>query len=43
MLDKVEENTRNIVLNDTDERLMLQGAYEAGLLLAMRKICPDVW
>jgi|LauGreDrversion4_2_1035121.scaffolds.fasta_scaffold75525_5 hypothetical protein len=43
MLDKVDENTRNIVLNDTDERLMLQGAYEAGLLLAMRKICPDVW
>ena len=43
ILDKIDEKTRSKVLNDKNELLMLQGAYEAGLLLAMRKICPDVW
>ena len=43
ILDKIDEKTRNKVFNDKDELLMLQGAYEAGLLLAMRETCPDVW
>ena len=43
MLGKFDEKIRNEILSDKDEMLMLQGAYEAGLLLAMRETCPNVW
>lgn len=43
VIDKLDKKTKDKILNDKDELVMVQEAYEAGLLLAMREICPNVW
>ena len=43
IIDKLDKKTKDKILNDKDELIMVQEAYEAGLLLAMRETCPDVW
>ena len=43
LLDKMDKKERDAIMDDKDELILLQNTYEAGLLLAMREVCPDVW
>ena len=43
IIDRLDERTKQNVLNDKEEQVIFLEAYEAGMLLAMRETCPDVW
>ena len=42
IVDKLPKDMKSRI-NTKDELVMIQEAYEAGLLLAMRETCPEVW